>query len=288
MKILKSLKPTSEFLKRTKAVFLTAYRVDFPNAALRPYYAWRYFVRGAAVGIAGMLIVTSLSAYADHADVNPDSALYSLKRSSEVVRTEFTPTPDLPVLHSELATRRLNELEFLKGQAAPLSKVENISKDLEQEIEKSFASAPTSQTINKKESGVNKESSRQVKTPNNNSEIKLPRATSTPATTSASFAAPEVKTLKINPVPPINKDRARVDSKKVSTTTEREDSKAGSLQKNKIIVPTINSERFSKTCEVWKKLEQNGSSEIQGIFERHPEFRARFQEKCFDSIDPKD
>jgi hypothetical protein len=105
-KLRRALNPDRQFLRSARQEFLNQLH---PRSASLPVVArWSY-----ALGVALVIVATTggLAAYADIKDVAAESPLYTLKRASEQTRLAFTPAQSKPVVHTQLAARRLKEIE---------------------------------------------------------------------------------------------------------------------------------------------------------------------------------
>ncbi len=105
-KLRRALNPDRQFLRSARQQFLSQLA---PRPTSLPVAArWGY-----AMGVAMVIVATTggLAAYADIKDVAAESPLYTLKRASEQTRLAFTPVQSKPGVHTQLAVRRLKEIE---------------------------------------------------------------------------------------------------------------------------------------------------------------------------------
>jgi len=135
----KEYAPTQEFVEKTKAAYLAAFRKKFPAMhSVGRLYALRYYVRGFAAGIALMIVVSGAATYADQKNVGPESILYPLKRSKEIVDVTLVDPSEKPIVHLKLAQRRFEEIEKMKEKNPQNPRIENLSKDLDRALYNSF------------------------------------------------------------------------------------------------------------------------------------------------------
>lgn len=131
-------KPSPEFVERARRMFLAAYEARF--SASRPAVSgFKYFLRGAAAGIAFMLTISGAAVYADEKNVGPESLLYPLKRSREAVSLALTGEAERPTLHLKFAERRLAELETVKMKNPESPQAARLAADLKDEFQNSFS-----------------------------------------------------------------------------------------------------------------------------------------------------
>jgi hypothetical protein len=101
--------PTREFTKKTRERFLALFAAEYPMSS-KPL--WRaYLMRAGAIAAACFVLLGSGAAYADQRNVSAASPLYPLKRVSESLRVALAPESQEAQLHTELAVRRVQELE---------------------------------------------------------------------------------------------------------------------------------------------------------------------------------
>lgn len=135
LKLRTILLPKKEFLSRAKKLFLAEFERECGKMILRPKFKAVTGILAAIFiffGIAGGLI-----AYADTANVNVSHPLYGLKRYGESFRVALAKKTDKPVLHAELAKRRLNEIKSLEATGKTSKKI-NQTKSLKKEMRESF------------------------------------------------------------------------------------------------------------------------------------------------------
>lgn len=135
-RLAKSYKPRKEFVENTRDIFLKAAHAQFGHQHVR-YSSVRPFARGLAVGIATMLLIGSVTTYADQSNVSPASMLYPLKRANETVRLSFTDQERKPAYHAELAERRLDEFEK-ENVKLSTTRAEQLALEVGEEMEKSL------------------------------------------------------------------------------------------------------------------------------------------------------
>jgi len=143
-KILKDLKPRKEFTEKAKAAFLTVFDAAHPASAFavaRPH-GFALWAKGLVAAVAFAAVFVGMSVYADTANVNADSPLYSLKRLSESVQLAVSPAPEKAQLEATFATRRAKEIGDLETRK-PSSTVAitDLSDDLDAAVSSSLRDA---------------------------------------------------------------------------------------------------------------------------------------------------
>ncbi len=131
-------KSNPEFKNRTKHLFLSAAHQKFGRIKSATPSAFKYFIRGAASGVALMLLLAGAATYADQKNVGAENILYPLKRSQEAIKVAFTKHEEKPALHLKLAKRRLEEIKEVKSKDPQSPKVASLVADLKNEVKNSF------------------------------------------------------------------------------------------------------------------------------------------------------
>ncbi len=106
------LKPGSEFAKRTKVLFLSAFSQKSGTAPKS--YRLKIAVRFIVPVLAVFSMINIGAAYADSQNIAATSPLYPLKRYSESVKLVFADKYSRPKLELELAGRRVEEIKDLE------------------------------------------------------------------------------------------------------------------------------------------------------------------------------
>lgn len=127
--------------ERVRRSYLVAFVQKFPSS-LRSVGRWTWFFRGATVGASVVIVFVSTAVYADRTNVGPESILYPLKRSQEVLSLNLTEQAERPARHLEFALRRLEEIKAIQPQDSQDQKqdqkVERLKDDLRTELEHSL------------------------------------------------------------------------------------------------------------------------------------------------------
>ncbi len=113
-RIRRLLDPDQKFLRSARAEFLRTLQPQVVPAVYR-VPRWSYAM---ALVVAVVASTGGLAAYADIKDVAPESPLYTLKRASEQTRLALAPTQTKITVHTQLAERRLKEIEKVAPGAA--------------------------------------------------------------------------------------------------------------------------------------------------------------------------
>lgn len=139
-KFSKYFEPDKNFVQKTKRVFLSTFLTKYakPRIELKPVYAFRYFFRGAVVGVAIMVVIGTTSTYAYQKDVSPENILYPLKLSQENIRAYLTPETKKSEFHLVLAEKRLKEIQGLAAKNIDGQKTERLTENLRKEVKKSL------------------------------------------------------------------------------------------------------------------------------------------------------
>lgn len=139
MKLLEYLKPNPEFIEKTKEIFLSEFRAQFPERNRSSYFAFKYFIRGMALGVGLMVFISGASVYADQKNVGVDNFLYPLKRSYEAINLAFTNKSEEPALQLKLAERRLHEIEEAEKTNPQDPKINELLVDFKRSVSSSLA-----------------------------------------------------------------------------------------------------------------------------------------------------
>ena len=107
-RIRKETEPNPDFAHHAKERYLALYEAVFP-AKNSPWKV--YLMRAASVAAACMVVLGTASVYADQSNVGVQSPLYPLKRVSESVRFAVSSDEKKQELQTELAVRRVEEVE---------------------------------------------------------------------------------------------------------------------------------------------------------------------------------
>jgi hypothetical protein len=120
----KSLKcycdPSEDFLCETKKIFLSKIGNSETREEFRvSIFSWQRIFKYSFAGLLSLAILSGGAAvYADKTNVDSGHPLYELKRAVEAVRVELAPAEELPVLHTELAQRRLDEIKKIESEVS--------------------------------------------------------------------------------------------------------------------------------------------------------------------------
>jgi hypothetical protein len=120
----KSLKcycdPSDDFLCETKKLFLSKLGNGETREEFRvSIFSWQRVFKYSFAGLLGLVFLSGGAAvYADKTNVDSGHPLYELKRVVEAVRVELAPAEELPVLHTELAQRRLDEIKKIESEVS--------------------------------------------------------------------------------------------------------------------------------------------------------------------------
>ncbi len=260
MKLLRHLKPTKEFTEDTKIVFLHAFKEKFPRAAHSPVGVFLYFVRGMATGLALMIILGGASVYADQKNVGPENILYPLKRSQELLSLVLTNKEERPELHLKFAERRLHEVSEIRKNNPENPKIQNLVKDLRDEVKNSFAAIGngSDEATNETESDVKpkiktKDSSK--KSEGIEFSLEAPAPAATPSASSGKF---------------------RDENEGENEGNKKRDLGKKTLRQNQKIIPI---------CHSFKGIIEDGGEDIRELIEEHPEFLEKFKRKCLPLVE---
>lgn len=245
--------PQAEFVARTEARFLSAYREQFPHARRPRTRGIVNFARGFAAGIALMAVVSGVAAYADQNNVGPESFLYPLKRSHEAVNITLANDEEKPALHLKFAERRLAEIQQVKTEAPQSPRVAQLTKDLEREVEASLAVLGTNE-----EKTVKEEKQAEVKTSNE-------------AETEIENEKEERHALE-PAVAPMNV--------LVPRTTREGKNENAVLSQKKEDKKASRSEKRAKVCRSLGEFITNDNLEINLVLDRTPGIWDTFQKQC--------
>jgi len=133
-----SWEPSSEFVDRARAQFLTEFRNIFVTRRPLTPIRTAYFASGFAAGMALAILVSASAVYADKQDVAPSSMLYPLKRAHESFVLAFSEDRERPILYLNFAGRRLNELEEIKRLNPQSSIIKRLRAELAQAVNNSL------------------------------------------------------------------------------------------------------------------------------------------------------
>jgi len=120
-KLRKECQPRPEFLESCRASFIKKLCERFPMEAEAPRrfiygHAFRY---GTASVLGLMFLGSGAAVYADKTNVNSSHPLYGLKRVAETVRLTLAPVSQSPILHTQFAARRLQEIKAINLAPPP-------------------------------------------------------------------------------------------------------------------------------------------------------------------------
>ncbi len=245
MNIKKMYQPRKEFKEQTKTLFLAAVREKLGSHASEPTFAFRYFIRGAASGIAFMLVLAAAATYADQKNVGPGNLLYPLKRSQESIKVVFTKEEKKPALHLELANRRLKEIEEVRSQNPQSSKVAELTQDFKQEVEHSLM------TIQGNGPNI---------PPNIQPEVPVMIVATASAPVGMSTELPPQKENKEED------DKANKESKYNSHSFRESKEKSSD---DRLVV-----------CESWRGIIESDDSAVEEVLAESPKVLERFNDKC--------
>ena len=110
-------KPSEEFLCETRKLFLDKIAPEGPAKKARlSWFNLPEVLKYSLASFFSLIFLGSGAAvYADKANVDYNHPLYSLKRVAEAIRIELAPAEQLPVLHTEFAQRRLDEVKKIEA-----------------------------------------------------------------------------------------------------------------------------------------------------------------------------
>lgn len=129
------IKPRKEFVERTRALFIMAFRQKFPFEMRLTRFP--LFAKGFALGVALMFVMGGTAAYADQKNVSAENPLYPLKRSYETLRVILSLAEDEPIVQAHLATRRLEEIRIIKEKNPGSPKIVKLREDLDDALQQS-------------------------------------------------------------------------------------------------------------------------------------------------------
>lgn len=115
-------KPDKDFLNACKESFIAKISQEMPAPKANKFslaIVWLKYSLGAFFLI--ILIGSGAVVYADKANVDYNNPLYNFKRLAESVRITIAPQEQLPVLHAELAQRRLDEIKKIEADVAVIT-----------------------------------------------------------------------------------------------------------------------------------------------------------------------
>lgn len=250
MNLKKLYQPKPEFKEKTRLLFLSAVCEKFGVFRVGPSFAFKYFIRGAASGVAFMIILTAAATYADQKNVSPENVLYPLKRSHESIKAVFTSDNEKPAFHLELAERRLEEIKTIREKSPQSPKVAGLLQDLKDEVENSFATilnGDQPETIT-------------IQLP-----VQVTTATATPTPppsfgVSSQVFSPEDLTRDML-------QKAQEERKKLTETAreiEKQDFKSAKLS----------------VCESWRGIIESDDSAVRQVVSEKPNLLERFNRKC--------
>ncbi len=139
----RALEPRAEFLTQGRAVFLTAFRARYAHGAAMPASLRRAHPALFRIGVSFAALIVAYAgatAYADAANVNPDSIFYPLKRSHEFAQLALARGAAAPQLRVRFAKRRLREIEHLEEVSPSSSEAEALAQEFHEDVKISLAS----------------------------------------------------------------------------------------------------------------------------------------------------
>jgi hypothetical protein len=139
--IKKTMKPRDEFLKASKARFLSVFDAAHPHARLAHMSGFTIFTRALVACGALVALLGGVSVYADTANVNASSALYPFKRASESIKLAFTAPQEKAQLQATFATRRADEIHDLAATQPSSTLLAKLSTDLDTDVNDSIVAA---------------------------------------------------------------------------------------------------------------------------------------------------
>ena len=133
------LKPSPDFVRKTKNVFLTKWHNRF-GAAPRPAPRFSFAYKTIIAILVVLGLTGGASVYADTKNVGADNVLYPLKRHNESLRLVLANENDQPRLRLEFANRRLTETNNIKNLATSTVPqksrlIQNLNKEVEGYLE---------------------------------------------------------------------------------------------------------------------------------------------------------
>lgn len=176
VRLKRALRPQPMFLRASKESFLFEIEKNLSDVTIQrerriyPHVGLRRY----ALLTIGIIIVGNIgtAVIADAANVSFDHPLYAYKRLDESVRAFLSPAQDNPVVHTQLAERRLSEIQSVltesqtrigssslslskkERQALPLSetekKVQRLTKDLQEEVDTTLQKAKETEKVEAK------------------------------------------------------------------------------------------------------------------------------------------
>lgn len=250
-------KPNKEFRDRTKHTFLSEFHKKFPAGGPVPLYAFRYFIRGLATGVAIMILLGAGATYADQKNVGPNNILYPLKRTQETIKLALTKEENKPAAHLKLAERRIEEIRAVRKENPESPKIEKLTQDLQKEVAISFKTLEV----------IKIETSTETITP----APSKPEKVQIPLLEKTQESAPSEATSL-----PQEPEKPTTPKPEITTPDLKIEKPAQAVSPPKLV---IRKEDFL-TCESWRKI--LGFEEIEGveIFQGVPEVLEEFYKKC--------
>lgn len=271
----KHFEPEKEFLEKTKAVFLSAVRERYPVRRPARGFALRYVVRGLALGVVVVFIVSGGAVFADEVNVGPTHILYSLKRSQEKIKLVLADETERPILHLEYAERRLEEVERMKSVNPGSERIGKLVQDLREEMVQSFVAIGNGEpaeeemevTIEQRKSGesIKKQS---VEEEDEDEEI-IERA---PAMIRKEEAAPGGT--------PGAQPMLREEDKEKNVEKEKSEEKKGKLFQKAVPAAKQNGKNLVPICRSFNGILKSRLQEVQKIVDDYPEFLEKFERQC--------
>ena len=112
-------KPNEDFLNSCRNAFINKICREISSAGESRFYLFVMWLKFSLAIFLGLAFLGSGAAvYADKANVDCGHPLYNLKRAVEAVRIELAVSEQLPVLHTQLAQRRLDEIKKIELETA--------------------------------------------------------------------------------------------------------------------------------------------------------------------------
>lgn len=204
-------KPQAHFIRVTEDAFLSSFRKELRSQAtssrshhISPFV---YVLKGFAMGVASMIILSSISVYANYENVAVSHALYPFKRAYEKAELILIPPPERPAYHAKLATRRFEELTTLSATHQNIQAISTASEALQEEIIEALATLPSNARALPSTPLVQRSiTDSQLPTPSHSLELgtrslsipqttPIPQATQEPETDSHAFSFPASPSL---------------------------------------------------------------------------------------------
>ena len=115
--------PSKDFLNSCRDSFIAKICQEMPAPKANRFslaIVWLKYGLGSLFSL--ILIGSGAVVYADKANVDYNNPLYNFKRLAESIRITIAPVEQLPVLHTELAQRRLDEIKKIEADVEIMTK----------------------------------------------------------------------------------------------------------------------------------------------------------------------